>query len=339
MKRFFAILITILGILALLIFGINRAELKSTDDEVGIADDRNLQQTEITETKPQTIPDEAVEASEEISLEQFVDKLNIAINMPISVHGQVLDLDGAPIPNAEINYILKNKIDRSGSGFSPLGSTRMKPIKTDEDGRFHIIGKGASAYVQAYKDGYYQTDDSAETIPATKSYVKNSPLQLYLRSMGSTDKLERLSEKAYLTKGANRVVAQLDSRRITFHIELSSDYDNRLNHPRKRFDWSAKIEIEGGLLVQRNPKGQFDYTAPVEGYSPFYELSYESEDPNWKARLKEEFYIRFEDGTFARAEIQVSPQRSNPFIVVEGYHNPHENRNLEYDPSLEVTSQ
>lgn len=340
MKLRVVVILFVIAALAIWIVNLNPSDSGAVGDLGTVKSDDHTHTTETTKIEPENLPDGVIEGSGGLTLDKFLNKLNIAIQMPVEVHGQVLDLDGAPIPNAKINYSLENKINKSGAGFSPLKSTRMKPLTTDEEGRFHITGKGASTYIQAYKDGYYQIDESSENISAIKQHKANSPLRLYLRKMSITDRLERLNERKFLNKGVNQITVRLDSKVITVNVTFNSNYENRINDPNRRFAWSAEITIEGGQIVERVAKDQYDYTAPIDGYISQFTFSQEPDmtEQRWHPSLRKEFYIRFEDSTFARVEMRVVPVSSTPFFMIRGYYNPSGNRNLEYDPSLDVAS-
>ena len=78
----------------------------------------------------------------------------------IVFHGQVLDLDGNPVPNAKITY----------SGFSAAhyenawtgGGPPDKIKHADENGRFEIRETGGSLYVKCTHPGYYGSESSAQ---------------------------------------------------------------------------------------------------------------------------------------------------------------------------------
>ena len=86
--------------------------------------------------------------------------LDRILSNEIVFYGQVLDLEGNPVPNAEVRYSALNsknfdKVWTSG--------TSKKIMSTDQDGRFAIYDVGGSLFVNCGHPEYYGTGGHTES--------------------------------------------------------------------------------------------------------------------------------------------------------------------------------
>ena len=79
--------------------------------------------------------------------------LNAILSNEIVFYGQVLDLEGNPIPNAEVKYSSLNS-GNFDDVWTKGGS--YKNLFTDSEGKFEIREIGGCLYVRCYHKDYYR---------------------------------------------------------------------------------------------------------------------------------------------------------------------------------------
>ena len=263
--------------------------------------------------------------------EAVIGKIISALSTPITFYGKVVDQDGNPVPNALVRYSLLDKFNASGSG----GGT-----STDKFGNIEISGvRGAVLGVNVSKNGYYQIHDVSnqrfaygigpDTYTKSPPTIEN-PAIFVLQGMGNAEPLAMVSSRQInVPKTGNPVSIDLANGRTgNGDLQVTSWIGNSNQRP---FDWSYKLNVPGGGLIER--KGQFDFEAPPDGYQSTIEVGMAANAQQWTSQLTKEYFAKLADGRHARFSIEFYAGK-RLFVVLESYVNPARgSRNLEYDPA------
>jgi len=255
--------------------------------------------------------------------------INAAFLTPISIFGKVVDEQNRAIPDAMVQISVNDSPGRSGTEYVR---------STDTAGLFSLIGaKGISFSLRASKSGFYTTKESTAhrnviapgaNDAQTSSY--ENPVTLTLRSKRHPEVLIHVSSRQVDIALRGPTIFDLLTGHVgngQLHIVSVLGDTNR-----PRFDWSYKISIPGGGLVER--KGQFEFEAPADHYSQDVQILMTSEQPRWSSDVTKEYFARLPDGRFGRFSINLYPGKRN-FVVIESYVNPKPgNRNLEFDSDM-----
>ena len=105
--------------------------------------------------------------------------LNTILSNDIIFYGQVLDLEGNPVPNAEVKYSSLNS-GNFDDVWTKGGS--YKYTRTDENGCFEIFDTGGSLYVRCFHKDYYACHDCAESSQRNFGYgfqSEDNPLGIH----------------------------------------------------------------------------------------------------------------------------------------------------------------
>ncbi len=267
---------------------------------------------------------------------KVLERIGTVFRTPINFWGRVVDQYGQSVAGAQVKYSFVQEYFRE--------ATIVDGGITDEQGLFSIAGKtGASVLVSVFKEGYYGTDESSRSfgygmpsgeIPPTEE----DPALFVLRRMGDTEPLIKLETGGLrvppdgtpymlsLRRARGELSAEVVSADV--QIELLSDYKPPPPHG-QRFDWSFRVSVPGGGIVER--ADGFSFEAPVENYSGSYEFVMHGTDARWKGSVERDYFLQLADGCYARLNLKVVAG-GDTFIVVESYLNPVPgHRNLEYD--------
>lgn len=96
---------------------------------------------------------------------------------------------------------------------------------------------------------------------------------------------------------------------------------------RDKFDWSVKIEmLQGGLIEENDP---YDYWAPETGYQPTFEFNVSSNNVPWRSELENKFYIKTSQGQYGRMQFGVYSALTPARLQIEFTINPSGSQNLE----------
>lgn len=251
-------------------------------------------------------------------LEKIKNIIKNGFNTPIDFWGKVVDQDGRPIVGA------KSEID-----IDAQGGNQKHIVFSDSDGLFELLGqRGASAYVKVYSDGYASTSDnkigsnissrmiyySMEAMPAYAPPTKDNPQIFVLRKKNPLANLAHdFKKRVSVGKNGETQKIELKTERKAIGFEVRCWSSCAVPFTYDRYDWRAEIEIAGGKLqaiTELEP-----VTAPSDGYQQVFqvEMPKDTQD-NWlrsSPNGKRDFWIRFNDGTYAKARIEVKTGRSH----------------------------
>jgi hypothetical protein len=265
---------------------------------------------------------------------ETVAKIITVLGTPIEFYGKVVDQNGDPISEANVDYGTIDKFDANGSNYRG---------RSAEDGNFSISGiKGAVLTVGVQKEGYYNIHgksdaafaygvgpDATRKEPPTKGnpavfvLQKKGPAEPLIRSGGGQIDIPRTGEPLFIDLATGK------PGRGDLQIEAWIG-----NSSQPRFDWRYRLSIPGGGLVERN--GQFDFEAPSDGYESFVEINMPANAGRWSSDVPKQYFAKLPNGTYARFSTEFYAGNRN-FIVFESYLNPKSgSRNLEFDPQKTV---
>jgi len=269
-----------------------------------------------------------------------VEQIQSVLATPITFYGKVIDQNGDPVPDAVVGYSALDKFMEPGAGYTGT---------SDENGTFSISGiKGARLSVNVRKKGYYFIDGKSNAAFAyatgADGYFKNPPVQgnpaiFVLHKMGDLVPLVQLSRrqvdvpKTGAPLSIDLTTGRIGGKDLTLESWTGAKELNR-------FDWSYRLSVSEGGLVER--KGEFDFEAPADGYHPQIEVKMPADAPQWSSRLSKQYFAKLPGDRYARFSIRFYPGVKDDgadrnFVVLESYVNPKPgSRNLEFDPSKVV---
>ena len=270
---------------------------------------------------------------------------------PQDFYGKVIDQFGAPIVGADV----------AGNmawiqGYDIGEKTKTYKTKTDANGEFEFAG------VSGWKLGVVPSKPGYELNLAYNTRAINLP------AGGKTSSKIRAVFNMWKLKGPEPMVhteidgrIPYDGRSATFDIcsgkssKVRADKNNtdkgdlRITLERNpvdikrgdRCDWSARIEVVGGGLVEI--ADAYPNLAPETGYQPLLKFTGKKDDPQWNPKLTKTFYVHTQKGTFGRVGVDLIVDTARPEIGlgvgigIEAWMNPSGSRNLEYDREKEVS--
>ena len=276
--------------------------------------------------------------------------LNAILSNKIVFYGQVLDLEGDPVPNAEIEYssLSSRNFDRVWTG-----GIGYKRLRADFDGRFEIHDVGGSLFVNCTHPGYYGTDDQAESSQRKFSYGFQSgddpawdlqhPAIFRLRKKGvceplyySCGKMINQGESwARLDKGEGIVISLAKGVRGESDTSVSVSYESdKSPEQREGYDWEYTLRIPGGGFIEKQKS--FDFIAPEEGYKEEVKIGYKKTDEDWCNFKRCFYFVKFPNGLYGIFEINAGVRGDGRFRF-RALVNPNpDSRNLEYEYEKQI---
>lgn len=274
------------------------------------------------------------------------------MNYPIKFYGRVVDLEGNPVINADVKYSAFNSF---------FEETNTQTSNSDEKGYFAISDiQGGSLYVRVAKEGYYQIEESkghfGYAVPGENSAADNpaNPAIFKLRKHGKAESLVKYeyswgiprdgtSVKIDLVEGKpSRRSESVSIEEASIIVRAWSPIEKRgPNNQKKPYAWKFEISAPNGGFIER--RDQFDFIAPEMGYAET--LTFEMSGgitnwDNWEHDVSKEVFAKLKDGNYARLFFYYRPstRKNGDTFRIESYTNLSGSRNLEYDPSLELSS-
>jgi len=105
----------------------------------------------------------------------------------------------------------------------------------------------------------------------------------------------------------------------------------KIRRGQDKYDWTVKITVvNGGLIADNSP---YPYWAPENGYQSSFETGMRSNSVPWSPELKQNFYIKNEQGKYGRIFIDLFTDATRPDtgIKIQTWFNPSGSQNLEID--------
>jgi hypothetical protein len=113
-----------------------------------------------------------------------------------------------------------------------------------------------------------------------------------------------------------------------FRVTLSQ-YPLEIKRGWDRFDWSVKVEILNGGMLEENDA--YPFWAPTNGYLPSFEFSESTNAVKRLGKVEGKFYIKTAQGQYGLMQFKVFPGRSPTGIQANFTINPSGSQNLEPD--------
>jgi hypothetical protein len=252
-----------------------------------------------------------------------------AFNTPIAFYGRVIDQYGDPIPDAQVKLSANDKV----FGGPPSRYTR----KTDTGGRFSIEGiVGITLGVEVSKPGYRVIPPAYGKVTSSGlfeyglssrgayQFSKEIPTMFTLHKIGAVEPLVKIGEKNFrLARDGAPLPVAVDEQGA--HQIVLRYWNQELQQPtgQRQHDWRLEIHVPNGGLLKRKDTSAFE--APQEGYVSTDTVEMPMSLGNqWRS-----YFIKFDDGTFARANLEMHAGGDH-FVVWESFFNPKAgSRNLE----------
>jgi Carboxypeptidase regulatory-like domain len=260
-----------------------------------------------------------------------------AFKTPIAFYGRVIDQHGNPVPEADVKLSANDK----AFGGRPTEYTR----KTDAAGAFSIAGIGGlTLAVEVSKPGYRVIPPAYGKVTSSGLFEyglssrgpyqssKDAPTIFTLHKIGVVEPLVKVGEKNFrIARDGSPLSISLDEQ--GGHQVVLRCWNKELQRPsgQRQYDWLLEITVPNGGLVAR--KDAFEFEALEDGYSPSDTVEMPASLGNqWRSFAERAYFFRFEDGTFARANLRMRAGGDH-FVVWESFFNPKSgSRNLEHDP-------
>ena len=265
-----------------------------------------------------------------------------SLNTPITFYGKVIDQNGDPVPEANVDYGVIDRFDADGSNYTG---------KADEKGGISKSGiHGAVLTVGIWKKGYYNIHSKSDMAfadgigpdPTRKPPpTKANPAVFILQKMGETGPLFYAGTRYYkMAKDGQPLEINLETGKEASRGQGNIRVERWANDTAKdkngRFDWRLRISVPSGGLVERH--GQFEFVAPEEGYQLSDEINMPASlNEKWQYTVNKSFFVKLPDGRYARIDITIQAGHNNTPFILDSYLNPDPgHRNLEFDPAKAI---
>lgn len=270
-----------------------------------------------------------------------------ALMKPFDFVGRVIDQNGNPVPNANVQWGANNNPDPYQSG------TRGQAV-SDSNGFFSIDSKGIGLYIEVSKVGYDKVPSelgggkrgsyggfvTGGHLGNTDSPMgtKNNPSLFVLRKMAETVPLIKSENFVRVPRNGSPVGIKLESAQVASNGDITVEAwtNDETKDEAGHYDWRCRITVPNGGLVERGD--QFAFEAPVDGYKPSDEINMPRTAERWKPQESREYFVKLVDGRFARVRLEMVAGGDN-FVSISCFLNPAPgSRNLEFDPAKVVKS-
>jgi hypothetical protein len=244
---------------------------------------------------------------------------------PIEFYGRVLDQHGFPVPDANVELSANDKWTGPPSTYSR---------KTDGQGMFSITGiHGLTLGIEVSKPGYRVIPPVYRKVTSSGLFEyglssqgpyrssKDNPTIFSLHKIGVLEPLVHVGEKNFrMARDGSPVSIVMDGQGV--HRVTVRCWNQELQRPvgQRQYDWRLEISVPNGGLLAR--KDAFAFEAPQYGYLPSETVDMPAALGNqWRSFAERSYFIRFEDGTFARATLEMHAAGDH-FVVWESFFNP-----------------
>jgi hypothetical protein len=255
-------------------------------------------------------------------------------NQAQNIYGKVIDQNGQPVAQVDVTAGLM-VLDLNKPY---LERPENHKTQTDTNGLFEFTGlRGSGLGASVSKQGYEINGAGMKGAVGQQS----SPT-------------DRVTFTMWKLRGAEPMISsRFDSRvpydgtSATFNLETARKVTNgvsdlritllrtplKIRRGRDRYDWTAKIEIiNGGLLEERDAYPNF---APKDGYQSSFNFSMSSNSVPWNGELSRKFYFKSAKEQYGRLSIDLSTDSERPEtgVTIAAWLNPSGSQNLEIDQS------
>jgi hypothetical protein len=255
----------------------------------------------------------------------------------------VIDQYGDPIPDADVKFSANDK----AFGGRPSHYSR----KADTGGRFSIEGiAGITLGVEVSKPGYRGIPPAYGKVASSGLFEyglssqgpyqssKDSPTIFTLHKVGTIEPLVKVGEKNFrIGRDGSPLSIAVDEHGA--HQVILRCWNQELQRPanQRQYDWRLEITVLNGGLLRR--EDAFAFEAPQDGYVSTNTIEMLGSMGNqWRSFSERSYFIKFDDGTFARANLEMHAGGDH-FVVWESFFNPRSgSRNLESGPVKQASA-
>ena len=242
-------------------------------------------------------------------------------------YGKVIDQYGDPVAGVDVTGNLMFI-----SGWHEPEKHETYKTQSNSQGLFQFTDlKGWQLGIMVRKDGYkiggrgegFQAPTGGKSSPSNRAI-------LTMWKLRGPEPLNNSTIEAKIPHDGTPVVFNIASGKQSpngnFLVTLSQ-YPLEVKHGWDRFDWSVKVEILNGGLVEENDA--YPYWAPVDGYQPSFEFNESTNAVKWLGGLQKKFYIKTAQGQYGIMQFGIYPGRSPTGMEAHFTINPSGSRNLE----------
>jgi hypothetical protein len=342
-NKIFSLIITIIAITALWFFShkpqiivsqrqdtLTNAPAAATTPIQAPAINSVMQVTNNDPTETNTIADVAAKYNQGlIGKEQAMQAVILEENKKsLDMYGKVVDQYGNFVSGAKVRGGIGLNISMVKSG----GEFRY--TETDSQGLFNFLGiHGAGIGIWLQKEGYFYNQKSLPGRPENYSPDPNNPLVFTMWKIHGAEVLTGSDIDVKIPHDGTPTTFDITTGKVSpngdFRVTLSQ-YPLEIKHGWDRFDWSVKVEIlNGGMMEENDP---YPYWAPTNGYQASFEFNESSNAVKWLGGLQQKiFYIKTAQGQYGLMNLKVFPGRSPTGIEANFTVNPSGSQNLEPD--------
>lgn len=325
------IIVVILGVGLFLLLWIPKFKQASTEanEESEIGSGQIVEpRTKSLDNVPPVDPDGTIarETKEQREIRLKYELLK-SLDNPVNFWGKVIDEKGNPISGAEARISVTDRFSLNPTA----DNTRTEYLEvSDSNGLFSLLGKkGGSLYVNVHADGFapsYDKKTNRDLSRAGLSYygkydsmhfsipTENNPMTFVLRKKNAIANISHSIKKRIplgITGELRKI--ELDAGEKSIEVEVRCWSSCPVPFTYDKYDWRAEIRIAGGNL---RPITEFDpVTAPTDGYQQVFKVEMPKDtEENWirsSPNGTRDFWIQFDDGTYAKARIEVKTGRTH----------------------------
>lgn len=248
-------------------------------------------------------------------------------NQPQSFFGKLVDQDGNPVDGATITGTIETL-----NALRTEVNAQTFETQSDPSGLFEFTGKtGAPIKINARKEGYligghgnyYQGPPGEKTTTYNRAILTMWKLRGLepLKNYGLDAKIPSDGTPVRFDIVTGKESAEGDLRVTLVRFPLA------VKRGRDLFDWTARIEMVNGGLVEENDP--YPFWAPKIGYLPSYEFSVRSNNVPWESSLTKDFYIKTATGQYGRMQANIFSALTPARIQFNFTINPSGSQNLE----------
>jgi len=261
-------------------------------------------------------------------MERMAQKLkDTNVNAPIDFWGKVQDTEGNSIAGAEV----KVSISKFSSWYEDVSTRSRFTVLSDTEGKFQVLGKnGYSIRLNVEKDGYaphhspekrrnHASEDLTyfgedQNLP-NKRPTSRQPIVFILRKKNPIANLSHAVKKdtPIVTDGTPRQIELKLDQQSSVILEVQCWSSCPVPFTYNKYDWNAEIKVIGAQLQPIT--NNHAVTAPTQGYESIFRVEMPSDVTSytWKAAniQQRNFWLKFENGSYAKAKIEVNTGRKH----------------------------
>jgi hypothetical protein len=257
---------------------------------------------------------------------------------PIAFYGKVVDENGTPVAEANINFTWTD-LSADGSSGSRTSS--------DEYGLFALQGvTGKNLHVEVSKAGYYSFNPSGLYYNYAGGEVQifvpdmANPVVFRLKKRGIAEHLIHVHAGA---GGLEGIRTPKDGSPVGVSLTTGNEVngqgdlivqcwtDDQGKSSGEDYNWKCQITAPGGGILQRTD--DLEFQAPTNGYQVSDVIDMPTSLGNqWARDVKRNYFVRLANGNYARINFEMIAGGTH-FFQLESFLNPNGSPNLEFDPN------